>query len=277
LIPDFNRVAIIGTGRWGQKVVGILQSSKELEATNISARKFLEHPNKFELGQIDLIWVCTTPDFQLEIIRFLVSINYSGAVVIEKPFYEDGKDFQELLEAKNSLPKLRISNPWTFSQIWLNARSLLTQKFQEGEINIVRSGWEIRNYLTPPRDWLFHDLLLLEDLARVLKVDLTPLKQLYDENKKIARMEFCINTLQVSMAGGYSQTRTASWQASNGGNFLTVDFNQATLKRSQRLSTSPIDVVFQDDHPLCNMLDSFSENEQTVDDFKKQLMLVNTI
>jgi len=201
---------IIGSGNWGKKVNLILNQSG-IRSTVIGARDFVcEKVNQKQLNLVDLIWICSTPELQLKSIKKVLELTQTK-ILIEKPIISDSKindEIRSLIETQNNI---FISRPWNFSNLW---RSFLKECLSEGEIigiEISHSGESSRYFMTPPQDWLHHDLCLLQELLKLKNyVDLS-YKTEWSEGMQHLDIS-ATGIVSIKIGGGLSAIRNSTFQ-----------------------------------------------------------------
>jgi hypothetical protein len=118
------KLLIIGQGVWASKIQSVLKNlASDINASSVSARFALENPAKiFEIYRdFEIIWICTKPEWQLELLPKLS--KFDGKLILEKPYIVDelsSHQISEFLSRFNGV--LQISEPWTFSNIWNEAK-----------------------------------------------------------------------------------------------------------------------------------------------------------
>jgi predicted dehydrogenase len=274
LNPKIHQIAVIGAGVWGKKVSSVVQGNSKYRVKNISARDFLNETKIIDLDQVDLIWICTNGVYQQEVLSLISKTTFEKHLIVEKPFCNDFFELENLIRIKQRIPLLRISNPWTYSKIWQLARELLVDNFDQGKIGVIRSGPEQRTYLSPPRDWLFHDLMLINDLAKNLNSAITVQNRSGGQERLWKDITLTVKNLEANLSGGFAENRVANWKASNENAHLEIDFNRMRLlfeipsvhTQEQEISIS--------DNPLLNMLESFEKDFQSREEFELQMNLL---
>jgi hypothetical protein len=169
-----------------------------------------EGKDQKELSHFDLIWICSTPEMQLISIKKLLQIS-AAKILVEKPissFPEINYEIAKLIAIQNNV---FISRPWNFSNLW---KFFLGECLSEGEIisvEINHSGESNRDFMTPPQDWLHHDLCLLQELLKFKRYD--KLDYLVEWTKSKSQLDIAgIGVISVRVSGGLSAERSSTFE-----------------------------------------------------------------
>jgi hypothetical protein len=219
------------------------------------------------------IWICTDFSTQTEALKLLRQESFPGCVIIEKPIAENQSDLALLISAKKEIPGLSISNPWTYSEMWTSFKRDFFQIGKKFEISIVREGPRVRSYMAPPKDWLFHDILLAQNLGKDLNEKLVFVSSELQDQKLYCKMSAQIgSSITVDMQGGYSRQKKAQWIITQGKQKVLMDFslNRATYLKSESAKLEP-EIHTYSDNPLITMLMGLIQVELSIDDYGRAL------
>ena len=156
------KIILIGSGPWPTKVQTALEKVGS-HSHKISYGIFngLSEREMSELASKSIIWVCSRPANQIRVIDRLS--NFDVKVILEKPLVTNKKELKELNRIiKKSNCHYFISQVWTFSDIWRFIKNNV-DFYNTSLIRIERFGMNRRSYLSPPQDWLPHDIYLIHD------------------------------------------------------------------------------------------------------------------
>ncbi len=201
---------IIGSGNWGNKVNSILNQSG-IRSKVVGARVFIsEEENQKELNFFDLIWICSTPELQLQCIKKILELTETK-ILIEKPITFHSQINNEIRSLIENHHHIFISRPWNFSSLW---RSFLEECLSEGEIvdiEISHSGESSRHYINPPQDWLHHDLCLLQELLKLKDYQNFNYEVEWSEERH--RLDILgKGIISIKIGGGLSTNRNSAFQ-----------------------------------------------------------------
>lgn len=230
-----NNICVIGGGNWGSKVTDRLKKNG-LSTTNISFKDFNGIPKmeRNEIAKSSLIWICSTPLNQIELINTLSHKKYR--IVLEKPLIRNSLDFKKLQKVINSNQStFFISQIWTFSDFWKQAKNVLTSLGEISEIEIIRSGPSNRVHFSAPIDWIPHDLYLLFDLYGYERMINMLIKKRITVSKNLERTEINLNNgIEVTITTGENLNRKMStWEVSNSLDRVKLDFIQSEISVSR--------------------------------------------
>ena len=271
---------IVGNGTWGNKVTLALRNSQKIVTSQIGAREFLALAGKnSSLIDVDVIWICTTPAFQIKLLKLLQPTGFLGLLLIEKPFASDKGEYNTLLESKIALPGLSISNPWTYSEMWRNFKNEFEQKGHEYQIEGIRQGPVQRDYISPQQDWLFHDLMLSLDLAKHIstETDLIVVVDFVDIEKQGISVRISPE-VKIKISGGFALERVAKWTVLYENVTATLNFqtNEFSSLRGESEGLCH-DLVSYSDHPLSTMLYSLINQYQNEAEFVYSLEILSSL
>lgn len=245
---------VIGQGAWASRIQSVLNNSTSgIQATSISARNALKDPPQLDeaVENSDVIWICTKPDWQLELLPRLN--KFDGKLVLEKPYIIDKNSLNMFTEFGRIFKgALQLSEPWTFSNIWHEAKKEIKES-SSVEFMIKRGGSTGHNYISAVMDWLPHDINLLFDLYgnELLKSTVSDIH--WKENR--SELEFKISMEAeksfLLKVGKFQANREAFWESKD----LTVNFLTSTLTRG----SSEV-LVIQEINPFILQVNSIVEN-----------------
>jgi hypothetical protein len=254
-----NSLVLIGEGAWSKKVGEILSKhDNTLELNHYSARNFLQlsSENVSRIVSNNLIWITTRPDLQISILKKIININ--SKVIVEKPVANNIDELNRFFSAlTQSNSKVFLSVPWTYSAIWTQIKRYIENCNGPLEVNIQRGGPNLRTYMNPVNDWIFHDLTLLAQLLQPYR-DAIELNVVEINQKNLTIAISVPKLFKINLNVGYLDKRTALWQINN---LEVFDFH---------LSTDNFD------NPLWNMFTEFKNIEST-DDIRDQLWLIERV
>ena len=109
--------------------------------------------------------------------------SLDSKIVLEKPIALTLEDIKQLhsilLKVKSSV---YLSQPWTFSKLWVSASTQILQSHENLEIDALRAGELQRERIFPSLDWLPHDLYLLASLTQSKELEKESLNLLFIPN-----------------------------------------------------------------------------------------------
>ncbi len=219
---------IIGQGEWASKIQSVVKnSSSGIHATSISARVALTDPSQMvdATKNNDVIWICTKPDWQLELLPKLS--EYKGKLILEKPYILDGSSMDRFTEFMRCYKgELQLSEPWTFSNIWSAAKKEI-RVTSNIEMIVERGGRTGHNFMSPVMDWLPHDINLLFDLygTKLLKSRVSNIH--WTKNRSELEFQISMGTecLFLFKVGNFEGERVAFWKSKA----LRVNFLTSSL------------------------------------------------
>ena len=219
---------IIGQGEWASKIQSVVKNSTSgIHATSISARVALTNPSQVvdATENSDVIWICTKPDWQLELLPKLS--KFSGKLILEKPYILDESSMDRLTEFMRCYKGvLQLSEPWTFSNIWSSAKKEIKET-SNIEMIVERGGSTGHNFMSAVMDWLPHDINLLFDLygTELLKSRVSNIH--WTKNRSELEFQIWMGT-ECSFhfkVGNSEGKRVAFWESKA----LTVNFLTSSL------------------------------------------------
>jgi hypothetical protein len=262
---------LIGEGSWSKKISNICEiSPKGWEVEVISSRSFASMESE-SIGfrefceNFDLIWITTTPENQ--IVHLGQLSNSKVKVILEKPIITKETDILTLRQILNHRQcKVYLSQPWTFSMLWKEAKGILLKMQGSLNIQIERGGDLLRSTFTPEIDWAPHDLYLLYDYAQDLgeKRSQLSLTSRSLEDRSILLKFLLDANVKIALKAGYRHRRIASWIVYSGDvEVLNINFQSSELIDNTVLPTMRRE--FMNDDPIINMLDSYKDNNPVID------------
>ena len=263
-------ILFIGNGEWSRKVSNILVASESrLKPVVISARDFLKTeklalPEGRILEDFNFIWITTFPEMQLKILEQLQDLN--SKIILEKPIALTLEDIKQL---HLIIPKVKssvyLSQPWTFSKLWVSASTQILQSHENLEIDALRVGELQRERIFPSLDWLPHELYLLASLMQSRELGNESLKLL---SSKGSSKEICLDyqlgeNMRVNLQAGKSSSRRAYWHISVADQIrLEIDFGSKRITKSE--GVGEITEEFDSDNPIMNMLENYRASSSDV-------------
>jgi len=266
-----NRVLLIGEGAWSQKINGAIRTSGESWETEvISARTFIsmaKYSSEFNemLNRFKLIWITTTPQNQIVLLKQLQ--QFKKKIILEKPIVTRENEIEVLQEIIcETHGQIYLSQPWTFSILWKEAKKILLTIEDALEIRVERGGMLLRPGLPPEIDWGPHDLYLLYDYARDLGVknsSISLTSRILKENK--IQLKYTLGTVTtIDIQAGYINPRKALWKVyCYKKEILSLNFQ--TLELIDHRGTHKVVREFSGDNPIITMLDHINENNIDID------------
>lgn len=242
------KLLIIGAGNWARKIESVcIGSDASIGPTVVSSREFLKGEDRFNihLETYDRIWICTRPQYQLDILSLLTS--YPGLIILEKPYVNSANKFHELIyilsEMKNTVV---LSQPWTFSNAW-NLFKNVSRENVNSDFVITRVGNQAHQYINPVSDWLPHDLNLVLDFILQPLDEVQIVSQEWSKAKKNVQFKMIINeSLHFNIESGLSEgERVSIWK----NNSLKVDFLNSILTDEFNNQTE-----IRETHPIVEFL-----------------------
>ena len=245
-------------------------------ASNQGARNFLSDDNsQNELIDVSLIWICSTPELQLKCIKNILGITKSK-ILIEKPISLDPLINSEVLDLIKGNDNIFISRPWNYSNIW---KSFLTDCISHGQIvhlDVRHFGEVVRDFITPPQDWLHHDLCLLDEIISLPKYKNIDYQIDWSINrdalKIIGNGDF---TLEVN--GGYSNTRESSISVTfNDKTKMVLNLNEKSYSKIN--AKNEIETLkFETNDSIPTMIDHLIKLNSNSDDRLKERNILNSL
>jgi hypothetical protein len=245
---------VIGQGAWASKIQSVLSNSTTgIQATSISARNALKDSLQLDeaVENSDVIWICTKPDWQLELLPRLH--KFDGKLVLEKPYIIDKNSLNRFTEFRTIFKGvLQLSEPWTFSNIWHAAKKEIKES-SSAEFMIRRGGSTGHSYISAVMDWLPHDINLLYDLYGNELLQSTVSDIHWKENRSELDFKISMEAEKSFLlkVGKFQGNRDAFWKSKD----LTVNFLTSTLTKG----SSEVPVI-QEINPFILQVSSMVEN-----------------
>ena len=228
------RLLIIGQGTWSKKILTALNlEHPSIRTQSISARECLRGTADLNSlsAEFDVIWICTKPNWQMEI---LVQLSqFPGKIILEKPYLFDSASFGLILDfIRTSAGVLQLSELWTVKEIWAEAK-LEILKERPTKLHIMRGGSTAHPYLNEVEDWLPHDINLLFDLygIEILESRISDIQ--WEHNNK--EVKFLIRNFDgteiLIHSGKLKGGRRALWESTN----LRIDFMESSITRNSQI------------------------------------------
>ena len=221
---------IIGQGAWASKIQSALSNSTSgIQTTSISARIALKDPPRLDkaVQNSDAIWICTKPDWQLELLPKLSS--FSGKLILEKPYIFDENSMDRFTEFTRIFKGvLQLSEPWTFSNIWSSAKKEIRET-SNVEFIVERGGSTGHNFMSAVMDWLPHDINLLFDLygIELLKSEVSNIHWKGNRSELEFQISMGTECSFLFRVGNFEGNRVAFWESKA----LNINFLNSTLTR----------------------------------------------
>lgn len=255
-----NRLLVIGSGPWSQKIKSALNTNRnQIEFTSIGARDFL-HLDSTNIGvntKEQIIWIATTPTIQFEVLNKIVFLQ--NRVIIEKPFATNSKELESFIQISNITQNtLYLSEPWKYSKIWMFIKTKIGEQNSLQDIVIYRGGPKIRSYINPVWDWIQHDLGLVGELLKERQDTVQIGFEWLNEGKTLRLKIISDSKFNIEINVGYFPERVEFWKIND---TEIVNFN---------------DNQFVHDQPLCTMYEYVESNGFT-NDLIKQSWLTNKV
>ena len=255
-----NRLLVIGSGPWSQKIKSALNTNRnQIEFTSIGARDFL-HLDSTNIGvntKEQIIWIATTPTIQFEVLNKIIFLQ--NRVIIEKPFATNSKELESFIQISNITQNtLYLSEPWKYSKIWMFIKTKIGEQNSLQDIVIYRGGPKIRSYINPVWDWIQHDLGLVGELLKERQDTVQIGFEWLNEGKTLRLKIISDSKFNIEINVGYFPERVEFWKIND---TEIVNFN---------------DNQFVHDQPLCTMYEYVESNGFT-NDLIKQSWLTNKV
>ena len=245
-------------------------------SSNLGARNFLSDDiSQNELTDASLIWICSTPELQLKCINNILGITKSK-ILIEKPISLDPLINSEVLDLIKGNDNIFISRPWNYSKIW---RSFLADSKSQGVIkhlDVRHFGEVVRNFITPPQDWLHHDICLLEEIISLHKYKNTDYQIDWSANRDTLRITGNGDvTLEVN--GGFSNTRESSISVTfNDKSKMVLNLNEKFYSKVNAMNEIET-LKFETNDSIPTMIDYLIKLNSNSEDRLKERNILNSL
>lgn len=219
-----GKIILVGSGPWPTKIKTALEKAGIFsQQISYGDFKVLNSREISELTSKSIIWVCTRPENQIRVIEKLSDLYVK--VILEKPLATNKRELKKLKKIMNeSHCYLFISQVWTFSDIWRFLKSNV-DFHNITFIRIERFGMDRRTYLSPPQDWLPHDIYLIQDVygKALLESKIYKKKSILFDT---AELKIIIkNGPEIQITGGHKDGgRITKWEFSNQNNTYVFNF-----------------------------------------------------
>lgn len=206
-------IVLIGKGDWSNKISKVLLDQDDtLKIEKFSARDFLLK-SELEISKIvsgQFLWITTTPDLQIELLKKMESLDFR--VILEKPVATKTIKIDEVLNLILSLKAdTYLSQPWRYSKIWENIRSVIQNVPTPLKIKVIRGGPGVRDYIDPVEDWIYHDLGLIGELIDDYR-ELLEIKILLANSRNLKINMKVRNIFDIDINVGYFPEKIALWE-----------------------------------------------------------------
>jgi hypothetical protein len=266
---------VIGSGVWGQKVSTILNQSG-FKCTNLGARNFLSvDKSQNELTDVSLIWICSTPELQLKCVKNILEIT-KAKILIEKPISQNLLINSEVLSLIEGNDNIFISRPWNYSKIW---RSFLADCISQGEIlhlDVRHFGEIVRDFITPPQDWLHHDICLLEEIISFHKYKNMDFQTDWSADRDSLRI-IGNGDITIEVNGGFSETREFSISVTfKNKTKMVLNLNEKSysmINAKNQIKT----LKFETNDSIPTMIDHLIKLNTNLDDRLKERNILNSL
>jgi len=206
-------IVLIGKGDWSNKISEVLlDKDGTLNIEKYSSRDFLLK-SELEISEIvsgQFLWITTTPDLQIELLKEMESLDFR--VILEKPVSTKSIKIDEVLNFILSLKAdTYLSQPWRYSKIWENIRSVIQNVPTPLKIKVTRGGPGVRVYIDPVEDWIYHDLGLIGELIDNYR-ELLEIKILLANSRNLKINIKVPNKFDIDLNVGYFPEKIALWE-----------------------------------------------------------------
>ena len=225
-----EKIGILGSGDWSKKLVKSLAPHHLV--TEYSSRAIINR-SQFIDNSSRAVWITSKNSEQLELARLLLLNDFSGKIILEKPYFTNTKEKTELIKLiELSQDRIFLSQVWAKSRLWMEFLNILLTKDKEFQIFASRVGQKRRSDFLPPLDWLPHDLYLALDLARHLGLELKVVKSTWLNDNDIIIGSILIGSFsKLDLKVGYSVERYNSWKTIfENGECIELDFVGLSIK-----------------------------------------------
>ena len=268
-----SRLLIIGNSPWGRKVANVIGKNSHFSVSSEGARKFIQDNSCIlNLRSTDIVWVCTTPELQISILKIIASVGVNSLIIIEKPILRIHGELNLYRALGRQLPNLQISNPWCHSLMWQGFKAHILRRSSHLQIKGIRQGPTERTYFRPDQDWLFHDVMLLVDLSRCLgfEIEFSQLK-----TSTIIRTSratgFIGANIIFDIEGGYADKRLAEWDVDDDAGKVTLNFESNSAQYISWKSSPKEEFYEYQDNPIVTMVQTFLNSLNTRSHFESDI------
>jgi hypothetical protein len=245
-------------------------------SSNLGARNFLSDDNsQNKLIDVSLIWICSTPELQLKCIKNILGITKSK-ILIEKPISLDPLINSEVLDLIEGNDNIFISRPWNYSKIW---RSFLADSKGQREIKhleVRHFGEVVRDFITPPQDWLHHDICLLEEIISLHKYKNINYHIDWSANRETLRI-IGDGDVTLEVNGGFSNTRESSISVTfNDKSKMVLNLNEKSYSKVTAMNEIET-LKFETNDSIPMMIDHLIKLNTNSDDRLKERNILNSL
>jgi hypothetical protein len=279
------KLLLIGLGPWSEKLRTIILTHLDYEIVRIGAREFVLGLHRSEAFDADIIWICSKPSIQIQVLEILGSLAVIPKTIVEKPYFTTTKEMKMFTEVIIPIiDRTYLSEPWTYSHIWQEFRKKILSKNQIQKISITRSGPSNNHNFLAPQDWLAHDINLLSSLARTSDNELIFYDVFWSQkNQHLALKADLGNLYSFRLEGGRSTVaRIANWTSTTAKKLdetLTLDFNSMQIIHRDEGNSTVIENTHIGDQPVINMARNILESASSTTTLKEirrhQILLPN--
>lgn len=261
---------MIGSGTWPDKIQSAVKN--EWRVSRVPARRFLEDPTVLKFEEVDVIWVCTTPELQNKILHD--TSKYSKKIIIEKSFANNKSEMKDLRD-QLLIQKGQVtwSQPWTFSEVWEEIKKEINTFSANIQIDVIRGGRKKRNYINAFLDWLPHDFSLLYDLSETKSLENLSSVTETKLSQDFRQYDLVLNKhLKFQIQGGFiNTTRMGIWKLRTSEKEKIFDFYPVNNSEDYRFENNILKMLNQaanNPQPIFAFLDFFEKI--IYQDFKKK-------
>ena len=245
-------------------------------SSNLGARGFLSKEQvQKELSDVDLIWICTTPELQLKCVKKILEIA-KAKILIEKPVGLDlqiNSEIKSLIEGNDNV---FISRPWSFSKLWTDFLADIVNQGDLTSLEIKHFGEIARDFMAPPQDWLHHDLCLLEEIISLYKYKRIDFQIRWSSNRDTLKI-VGEGDVSIEINGGFSKNRKSHISLTfHNETKLVLDLNEkiySRIKIENELET----FEFETNDSIPTMVDYFMNLKTNFGDREKEISILNRL
>lgn len=264
-IEDPIAITLIGAGPWSYKVKTALES-KGVSVNQISYRSFefmtREEINSHVSGSI--VWSCTTPKNQLRVMKLIAHLQ--AKVLLEKPIATSNNEsieFEQIVDKSNNT--FFISQIWKYSEIWQQIKKA-SDLGNTSSIFIERFGSNRRKYLSPPQDWLSHDLYLLYDLYGKKLRD-SEICKVFLPSSDVLQCKIDLKKgPEINMIGGLKNgQRVMRWTVSDNFSDTVTDFLTNSITSINKISKIQTVTNLISENLILRMVEDVNKSTEIID------------
>ena len=245
-------------------------------STNFGARGFLSKEQvQKELSDVDLIWICTTPELQLKCVKKILEIA-KAKILIEKPVGLDlqiNSEIKSLIEGNDNV---FISRPWSFSKLWKDFLADIVHQGDLTGLEVKHFGEITRDFMAPPQDWLHHDLCLLEEIISLYKYKRIDFQIHWSSNRDTLKI-LGEGDMSIEINGGFSENRKSHISLTfQNETKLVLDLNEKTYSRIE-IENELETFEFETNDSIPTMVDYFMNLRTNLSDREKEINILNRL